>query len=112
MKSFISTVVILFCSITLFAQSSPQDRAHTLSTEMKAKLSLTDVQFENVSVLNEGVELKIEAINNDQSMTPEKKDAFIKGNRNDQMNALSLILTPGQMEELKTHKEEIFSVIE
>lgn len=111
MKTILTVIAIVFSSL-VYGQTSPQEKASLLSNEMKDKLGLSDVQFDKVSALNEGVELKIEAINNDISMTPERKAEFTAGNRKDQMNALSLILTPGQMQQLQDNHDDIFSVIE
>lgn len=111
MKSIVTIIAIVFSTL-VYGQNSPQEKASLLSNEMKVQLGLSDVQFDKVSALNEGVELKIDAIQNNASMTPDRKEEFISGNRNDQMNALSLILTPGQMQQLQNHKDEIFSVIE
>lgn len=86
---------------------TPEERAAKLTEEMNELLSLSDQQYPQVSQLNLGVEMKIEAIRNDTEMTPERKKEFIHGNRKDQMHALSNILTPEQLEKWKAAKKEM-----
>ena len=64
---------------------------------MTTALSLTPEQVENVTVLNLKVANKIEAINNDASMTTQKKTLFIAGNKGDHKTTMDSILTPAQL---------------
>jgi hypothetical protein len=84
---------------------TPEQRAATITQKMNEVVGLSEEQFEKVGALNLGVEQKIEAIRNDANMSDEKKKEFIKGNRKNQMDALSNILTPEQVEKWKAHKQ-------
>jgi len=72
--------------------------------KMKELLNLTPEQEEQVRTLNLKVIMKIDAIKNDDSMTPEKKKEFIKGNREDHKRVMESILTP---EQLKIYEEHL-----
>ena len=86
-------------------QMSPAERAAKHTKKMTELLDLTPEQTEKVASLNERVEMKIEAIKNDESMSQEKKKEFIKGNRKDQMNAFKSILSQEQFEKYKEAKK-------
>lgn len=88
-------------------EMTPEERAAQLTERMNQVLALTEQQYTQVSQLNLGVEMKIEAIRNNSEMTPEQKKEFIQGNRKDQMAVLSNILTPEQFDKWKAEKKEI-----
>ena len=83
---------------------TPEEKAAKKTEKMKAELGLSEEQAAKIGDLNQTVALKIAAIKNDESMTPERKKQFIQGNKKDYQKALKTILTQDQMkkyEELK-----------
>ncbi|MDX2360418.1 MAG: hypothetical protein QNK23_06405 [Crocinitomicaceae bacterium] len=89
--------------------ATPEERANATTKKLTELLSLTPNQIERVRILNILVEEKIEVIKNDDSMTPEKKKEFIKGNRTDQKAALKSLLTEEQiviLEEAKKNRHD------
>ena len=83
---------------------TPAEKAENKTAKMKEELGLSEEQTQQVRELNRKVADKIEAIRNDETISPEKKKEFIQGNRKDYKRVLSSILTPEQLtkyEELK-----------
>lgn len=109
-KSILVVTVLLNCAFT-FGQDvrqgkTPEEIAKIRTEKITEILDLTPDQVKLVSELNLKVEQKIEVIRNDETMTPERKKEFIEGNRKDQKNALTSILTEEQMAKLKEAKAE------
>ncbi|MCJ8292523.1 MAG: hypothetical protein HRT58_05275 [Crocinitomicaceae bacterium] len=96
------TFAILALSLNAQTQQAPgdnaiiaqysQDNIDLLTTE----LSLTSDQVTQIQNLNNKVEQKIQAIQNNTQMDAAKKREFIRGNRADHKRVMSTILTAEQ----------------
>lgn len=96
------TFAILALSLNAQTQQAPgdnaiiaqysQDNIDLLTTE----LSLTSDQVTQIQNLNNKVEQKIQAIQNNTQMDAGKKREFIRGNRADHKRVMSTILTAEQ----------------
>lgn len=90
-------------------QGSPTEKAIRQTNKMKEELGLTDEQYQQVYELNVKVNMKIEAIHKDETLSDDQKRDYVKGNKMDRENVLNTILTEEQKqkrEELKSEKKE------
>lgn len=90
-------------------QKSPTEKALRQTDKMKEELGLTEEQYQKVYELNVKVNMKIEAIRKDETLTDEQKRDFVAGNKMDRENVLNSILTAEQQQkraELKAAKKE------
>ena len=78
---------------------SLEDKARTKTDKLRDALELTEEQEEQVYQLNLKVAQKIQVIKEDESMTPERKKEFIRGNKNDHKAVMKTILTEEQFAE-------------
>ena len=78
------------------SKKTPEERAEAQTQRMATALDLTEEQIEKVRILNLKVINKIQVIKEDESMTPEKKKEFIKGNKQDHKSVMKSILTDEQ----------------
>ncbi|MBL4862718.1 MAG: hypothetical protein JKY09_06855 [Crocinitomicaceae bacterium] len=90
----------------LAEKKTPKESATEQTNRMAAELDLTAEQKENVAELNLKVANKIQAIEDNESFSDDKKKEFISGNKKDHMNALSTILTEEQMSQWKELNSE------
>jgi hypothetical protein len=79
-------------------EKTPGEIANKKTERLKELLDLTAEQEEQVRTLNLKVALKVQAIKEDDSMSAEKKKAFIKGNMEDHKRVMDSILTAEQLE--------------
>jgi hypothetical protein len=75
-----------------------EEVAANKTQEMIELLDLNEQQIERVKILNLKVTSKIDVIQNDATMSPEKKEEFIAGNHGDESRTLQAILTPAQFQ--------------
>ena len=95
-----ATLLGLTMSISAIGFSQSFEETATAQTElMTTALNLSDAQIERVKILNLTVAEKIEAIQNNPSLSPEKKIEFIDGNKSDRKIVLKSILTEVQFNE-------------
>lgn len=85
-------------------EMSSEERAKLQTKNMTELLDLTGEQIPKVYELNLIVTNKIIVIKNDATMSSEKKNEFIDGNRKDRMYALKSILTDEQYKKLTQAK--------
>lgn len=77
---------------------SPEAHSEKETKRLTEALDLTPEQQEKVAALTLKVAQKIKAVKEDASLSSERKKEFIKGNMGDKHRAMSMILTPEQME--------------
>jgi hypothetical protein len=73
---------------------------------LKTDLKLTDAQFEKVKARADETKLKMKALRNDETSTPEEKQAKMKELRKSERDFLITLLTPEQKELLKARKDK------
>src|SRR6202162_5926289 len=76
---------------------------------MMANLNLTDDQKAQIKQIHEGTRSKIEAVNNDSSLSADQKQAKIRDIRRDTHEQVKKVLTPKQRkrfeENMREHRE-------
>jgi hypothetical protein len=92
-------------SAQITEEISSEERAKVQTKNMTELLDLTEEQISKVYELNLIVANKINVIKNDTSMSSEKKNEFIDGNRKDRMYALKSILTEQQYDKFDQAKK-------
>lgn len=97
-KSF-AFAILAFSALTVSAQvqTSPEDQAAVMNQVMQDELNLNANQAEMIGELNLKVAEKIQAVHENQTLTPERKVEFVAGNMQDKRAVLSTILTPAQL---------------
>lgn len=83
-------------------ETAAEERSRKQLESLTTELSLTPEQVEQIHNLNVKVEAKIQAIRSNTEMDSAKKQEFIRGNREDQRNMMSTILTPEQFAKYET----------
>lgn len=98
LKSF-ALAIFAFSAITVSAQTqgSPEEQAAVMNQVMQDELNLTSNQAEEIGELNLKVAEKIQAVNESQTLSPERKVEFVAGNMQDKRTVLSTLLTPAQL---------------
>jgi Spy/CpxP family protein refolding chaperone len=73
---------------------------------MLANLNLTDDQKAQIKQIHEGTRSKIEAINNDSSLSADQKQAKIRDLRRDTHEQVKKVLTPEQRKQFEENMRE------
>ncbi|MCH2228847.1 MAG: hypothetical protein MK105_00785 [Crocinitomicaceae bacterium] len=87
-------------------KKSPAEKAKIQTEKMAQDLGLNEEQKEKVLIINEGINVKNQGIKSNNSFTEEQKKEYLKENRKAKNRMLSEILTPEQMDMLKSQKKE------
>ena len=100
--------IVLIASLFLLGQASfaqdmnkAAETAITRTALMTEQLALDAQQQENVKNLLTGIEMKLEAVRNEPSFTPEQRAEQIQMNKEAETHMLGNILTEEQMEKHK-----------
>jgi Spy/CpxP family protein refolding chaperone len=90
-------------------QGQAMHEKHGDHNTMMANLNLTDDQKAQIKQIHEGTRPKIEAVNNDSSLSADQKQAKIHDLKRDMHEQVKKILTPDQRkqfeENLREHRE-------
>jgi Spy/CpxP family protein refolding chaperone len=90
-------------------QGQAMHEKHGDHNAMMANLNLTDDQKAQIKQIHEGTRPKIEAVNNDSSLSADQKQAKIHDLKRDMHEQVKKILTPDQRkqfeENLREHRE-------
>jgi len=73
---------------------------------MLANLNLTDDQKAQIKQIHEGTRPKIEAVNNDSSLSADQKQAKIHDLKRDMHEQVKKVLTPGQRKQFEENMRE------
>jgi Spy/CpxP family protein refolding chaperone len=73
---------------------------------MLANLNLTDDQKAQIKQIHEGTRSKIEAVNNDSSLSTDQKQAKIQDLRRDTHEQVKRVLTPAQRKQFEENMRE------
>ena len=94
------------------APDSNQGQSQTMQEKrgdhnaMMANLNLTDDQKAQIKQIHEGTRSKIEAVNNDSSLSAEQKQAKIHELRRDTHEQVKKVLTPEQRKQFEENMRE------
>jgi Spy/CpxP family protein refolding chaperone len=102
MKSIFAGIFIVFASMTTISQETTpnmtaQERAAKQTERMAKELNLTAEQKEKITVINESLVTKNEAIRANSTMTEEAKRESIKTNNDSRRVQYSNVFTPEQL---------------
>ena len=90
-------------------QSQAMHEKHSDHNAMLANLNLTDDQKAQIKRIHEGTRLKVEAVNNDSSLSADQKQTKIHEMRRDMHEQVKKVLTPDQRkqfdENMREHRE-------
>lgn len=90
-------------------QSQAMHEKHSDHNAMLANLNLTDDQKAQIKQIHEGTRLKVEAVNNDSSLSADQKQTKIHEMRRDMHEQVKKVLTPDQRkqfdENMREHRE-------
>ena len=87
-------------------QSQGMHEKHGDHNAMLANLNLTDDQKSQIKQIHEGVRPKIEAVNNDSSLSADQKQAKIHDLKRDMHEQMKKILTPEQRKQFEENMRE------
>jgi Spy/CpxP family protein refolding chaperone len=73
---------------------------------MMANLNLTDDQKAQIKQIHEGMRSKVEAVNNDSSLSADQKQAKIQDLRRDTHEQVKKVLTPEQRKQFEENMRE------
>jgi Spy/CpxP family protein refolding chaperone len=73
---------------------------------MMANLNLTDDQKAQIKQIHEGTRSKVEAVNNDSSLSADQKQAKIRDIRRDTREQVKKVLTPEQRKQFEENMRE------
>ena len=73
---------------------------------MMANLNLTDDQKAQIKQIHEGMRSKVEAVNNDSSLSADQKEAKIRDLRRDTHEQVKKVLTPEQRKQFEENMRE------
>jgi Spy/CpxP family protein refolding chaperone len=73
---------------------------------MLANLNLTDDQKAKIKQIHEGTRSKVEAVNNDSSLSADQKEAKIRDLRRDTHEQVKKVLTPEQRKQFEENMRE------
>jgi periplasmic protein CpxP/Spy len=73
---------------------------------MMANLNLTDDQKAQIKQIHEGTRSKVEAVNNDSSLSADQKEAKIRDIRRDTHEQVKKVLTPDQRKQFEENMRE------
>jgi len=73
---------------------------------MMANLNLTDDQKAQIKQIHEGTRSKVEAVNNDSSLSADQKQAKIRDIRRDTHEQVKKVLTPEQRKQFEENMRE------
>ena len=73
---------------------------------MMANLNLTDDQKAQIKQIHEGTRSKVEAVNNDSSLSADQKEAKIRDLRRDTHDQVKKVLTPEQRKQFEENMRE------
>jgi len=79
---------------------------HGDQNAMMANLNLTDDQKAQIKQIHEGMRSKVEAVNNDSSLSADQKEAKIRDLRRDTHEQVKKILTPEQRKQFEENMRE------
>ena len=90
-------------------QSQAMHEKHGDHNAMLANLNLTDDQKAQIKQIHEGTRSKVEAVNNDSSVSADQKQTKIREIRRDMHEQVKKVLTPDQRrqfeENMREHRE-------
>ena len=87
-------------------QSQAMHEKHGDHNAMLANLNLTDDQKAQIKQLHEGTRAKVEAVNNDSSLSTDQKQAKIHDLKRDMHEQVKKILTPEQRKQFEENMRE------
>ena len=99
MKKVLLFSVMLFASLSMFAQGRMQKDGNQM--EMIRELNLTKTQKVQLRDLHQSMKANKEAIESDQTLTDDQKKEKLKEARKEQMQKINGMLTPEQRENFK-----------
>jgi Spy/CpxP family protein refolding chaperone len=73
---------------------------------MMANLNLTDDQKAQIKQIHEGTRSKVEAVNNDSSLSADQKEAKVRDIRRDTHEQVKKVLTPDQRKQFEENMRE------
>jgi Spy/CpxP family protein refolding chaperone len=73
---------------------------------MMANLNLTEDQKSQIKQIHEGTRSKVEAVNNDSSLSADQKEAKIRDIRHDTHEQVKKVLTPEQRKQFEENMRE------
>jgi Spy/CpxP family protein refolding chaperone len=87
-------------------QSQAMHEKHGDHNAMLANLNLTDDQKAQIKQIHEGTRSKVEAVNNDSSLSADQKQTKIHEIRRDMHEQVKKVLTPDQRKQLDENMRE------
>jgi len=87
-------------------QSQAMHEKHGDHNAMLANLNLTDDQKAQIKQLHEGIRPKVEAVNNDSSLSADQKQTKIQAIRRDMHEQVKKVLTPEQRKQFEQNMRE------
>jgi len=87
-------------------QGQAMHEKHGDHNAMMANLNLTDDQKAQIKQIHEGMRSKVEAVNNDSSLSADQKEAKIRDLRRDTHEQVKKILTPEQRKQFEENMRE------
>jgi Spy/CpxP family protein refolding chaperone len=87
-------------------QGQAMHEKHGDHNAMMANLNLTDDQKTQIKQIHEGMRSKVEAVNNDSSLSADQKEAKIRDLRRDTHEHVKKILTPEQRKQFEENMRE------
>jgi Spy/CpxP family protein refolding chaperone len=87
-------------------QGQAMHEKHGDHNAMMANLNLTDDQKAQVKQIHEGMRSKVEAVNNDPSLSADQKEAKIRDLRRDTHEQVKKVLTPEQRKQFEENMRE------
>jgi len=87
-------------------QGQAMHEKHGDHNAMMANLNLTDDQKVQIKQIHEGMRSKVEAVNNDSSLSADQKEAKIRDLRRDTHEQVKKILTPDQRKQFEENMRE------
>jgi Spy/CpxP family protein refolding chaperone len=87
-------------------QGQAMHEKHGDHNAMMANLNLTDDQKAQIKQIHEGMRSKVEAVNNDSSLSADQKQAKIQDLRRDTHEQVKKVLTPDQRKQFEENMRE------
>jgi Spy/CpxP family protein refolding chaperone len=87
-------------------QSQAMHEKHGDHNAMLGNLNLTDDQKAQIKQIHEGMRSKVEAVNNDSSLSADQKEAKIRDLRRDTHEQVKKVLTPDQRKQFEENMRE------
>jgi periplasmic protein CpxP/Spy len=87
-------------------QGQAMHEKHGDQNAMMANLNLTDDQKAQIKQIHEGTRSKVEAVNNDSSLSADQKQTKIRDIRRDTHEQVKKVLTPDQRKQFEENMRE------